>query len=398
MSNKRTYFDFNATAPLRDQAREAVLDAFSSVGNASSVHGEGRRAHACIEHAREAVAALVGVAPDGVTFTSGGTEANHLAFAQVAARGASAILISAIEHPSITAAAEKAGTETGLSVTEIPVTPDGLVDLDALSGLLATCGSRPFVSVMAANNETGVVQPLLAISQLVKEAGGVLHSDAIQVAGKASFDLGSNGVDMATLSAHKIGGLQGVGAFVLATDASVAPRQTGGGQERGRRSGTENVSGIAGFGAAAKTALAELQDGAFERVRALRDDLEGRLQRSGAEVVIFGQGVDRLPNTSCFSAPGLKAETLLMQLDLAGFAVSAGAACSSGKVARSHVLAAMGVEEVLSTGAIRVSLGWSSTEEEVEMFAQAWIRATCTVSGVADRVPTTATTLAVAEG
>ncbi len=394
----RTYFDFNATAPIRDQAREAVLEALSTVGNASSVHGEGRQAHARIEQAREAVAELVGAAPDGVTFTSGGTEANHLAFAQAAPRGAGSILYSATEHPSVSAAAKRAGAEAGLSVVEIPVTPQGTVCLDALASLLSAGAPCPFVSVMAANNETGTVQPLKAISRLVKEAGGILHTDAVQSAGKESFNLRESGADMATFSAHKIGGPQGVGAFVLAQDASVTARQTGGGQERGRRSGTENVGGIAGFGAAAKAVLADMQDGSVEHVRGLRDDLEIRLKRSGQNVTIFGNGADRLPNTSCFSAPGLKAETLLMQLDLAGFAVSAGSACASGKVARSHVLLAMGVEEVLSAGAIRVSLGGSNTGREVEMFVQAWTRSARKVNGVTNRGTDTLPPLAVAEG
>lgn len=392
MTIDRTYFDFNATAPLRDEAREAVLCVLDNVGNASSVHAEGRQARARIEQARANVAALVGVASDCVTFTSGGTEANHLAFAQARRRGASAILYSAIEHPSVSEAAKQAAIEADIPATIVPVDHEGVVDLEALSEVLGTSGGRPFVSVMAANNETGVIQPLEAIAGLVKAANGVFHTDAIQIAGKLKFSLKSVGADMATLSAHKLGGPQGAGAFVLAEDTSVTTRQTGGGQERGRRSGTENVSGIAGFGAAAGAVLADLQSDEATRMRALRDGLETRLIESGLGVTIFGGAAPRLPNTVCFSAPGLKAETLLMQLDLAGFAVSAGSACSSGKVTRSHVVQAMGVDEELAAGAVRVSLGWSSTEDEVNWFADAWIKAarqmTKQMSCVAERVPT----------
>jgi len=394
MTIERTYFDFNATAPLCDEARDAVLDAMENLGNASSVHGEGRRAHARVEEARAAVAALVGVVPDCVTFTSGGTEANHLAFAQAAPRAASAILYSKIEHPSVVEAAEKAGAEAGIPTFEIPVAPTGVLDLHVLETLLIKSGDKPFVSVMAANNETGVIQPIEEIAELVRNTNGMFHVDAIQMAGKLNFDMRGLGIDMATLSAHKIGGPQGVGAFVLAHDASVTPRQTGGGQERGRRSGTENVAGIAGFGAAARAALAELKSEDETAVRRLRDLLETRLIECGLEVSVFGSSVPRLPNTSCFSAPGLKAETLLMQLDLAGFAVSAGSACSSGKVAQSHVLRAMSIDEDLAAGAVRVSLGQTNTEIEIDRFADVWIKAAQRTKCVAERTPP----LLVAEG
>lgn len=372
MTGERTYLDYNATAPLRPEAYEAVCAAMDGIGNASSVHKEGRDARALVETARQSVAKLVGIEPDCVTFTSGGTEANHLAFRQVAEYGATNILYSAVEHPSVAEAARLAGAEANVPVTEIPVDDQGRVSLAVLEDLLAGASDRPFVSVMAANNETGVLQPLKEIADLVNGHGGVLHTDAVQIAGKANFDMRSSGVDMATLSGHKIGGPLGVGAFVLAKDAHVAARQTGGGQERGRRSGTENVSGIAGFGVAAS--LAANSDDA-EKMQRLRDRLETGLKASVPDVEFFSSSADRLPNTSCLAAPGLKAETLLMQLDLAGLAVSAGSACSSGKVARSHVLDAMGVDDELADGAVRVSLGWKTSEKDIEKFCAAWIKA-----------------------
>lgn len=372
MTGERTYLDYNATAPLRPEAYEAVCAAMDGIGNASSVHKEGRDARALVETARQSVARLVSVEPDCVTFTSGGTEANHLAFRQVAEHGATNILYSAVEHPSVAEAARLASAEANVPVTEIPVDDQGRVSLAALEDLLAGAGDRPFVSVMAANNETGVLQPLKEIADLVHGHRGVLHTDAVQIAGKATFDMRSSGVDMATLSGHKIGGPLGVGAFVLAEDAHVAARQTGGGQERGRRSGTENVSGIAGFGVAAS--LAANRDDA-ERMQRLRDRLETSLKAPVPDAEFFSSSADRLPNTSCLAAPGLKAETLLMQLDLAGLAVSAGSACSSGKVARSHVLDAMGVDDELAGGAVRVSLGWQTSEQDIEKFCAAWIKA-----------------------
>lgn len=391
MTGERTYLDYNATAPIRPEAYEAVCAAMDGIGNASSVHKEGRDARALVETARQSVARLVGVEPDCVTFTSGGTEANHLALRQAAERGATTILYSAVEHPSVAEAAKLASAEANVPATEIPVDDQGRVSLAAFADLLKGAGDHPFVSIMAANNETGVLQPLKEIADLVHEQGGTLHTDAIQIVGKANFDMKASGVDMATLSAHKIGGPLGVGAFVLAEDTHVAARQTGGGQERGRRSGTENVSGIAGFGVAASLA-ADLTS--VEKMRALRDRLETSVKASIPDTVFFSSAIERLPNTSCLSAPGLKAETLLMQLDLAGFAVSAGSACSSGKVARSHVLDAMGVEEELAGGAVRVSLGWKTTEEDIEKFCAAWIKA----AQMSKRTSSAGPRLAAAEG
>ncbi len=374
MANKRIYLDHNATAPIRAEARAAMNAVLNETGNASSVHGEGRRARAIVETARNEVAALLGVKADGVTFTSGGTEANHLAMAQAKPRGATAILISTVEHLALVEAAGLAARETGLPVLQAPVTGDGVVDRIAFRSLLDGAGERPFVSIMSANNETGVVQPIAELAAQVKETGGIFHTDASQSAGKMPFDLAALGVDMATLSAHKMGGPQGVGALVQRHDDTIVARQTGGGQERGRRSGTENLMGIAGMGAAA-TAVARLDLAqAAAEMAARRAAFEAKLQAASAETVIFGNAVERLPNTISFAAPDLKAETLLMQFDLAGFALSAGSACSSGKVARSHVLTAMGIEAGLASGALRVSFGLETTDEELELFADAWAR------------------------
>lgn len=375
MVSPRAYLDYNATAPVRAAVREMVNAVLEETGNPSSVHGEGRRARGRIETARQAVASLVGIAPDGVTFTSGGTEANHLALEQAVLLGATGIVVSAIEHPSLTEAAKRAAAVAGVEVTFVPVTEQGGVDLTAFDRALAGAGGKPFVSIMSANNETGAIQPLAEIAARTHAAGGVMHSDMIQSAGKLGINLSALGIDMASLSAHKIGGPQGVGAFVLAEDGAVKALQTGGGQERGRRSGTENTAGIAGFGAAAAEALHDLGNGTVDEVKRLRGQLEQTLRACAPHLVIFAETAERLPNTSCFSAPGLKAETLLMQLDLAGFAVSAGSACSSGKVARSHVLAAMRVDDNLASGAVRVSLGHETTEDQVNGLATAWAKA-----------------------
>lgn len=372
MATRRIYLDHNATAPIRAEARAAMHAVLDETGNASSVHGEGRRARAIIETARNEIAALVGVKADGITFTSGGTEANHLALAQAAPRGATAILISSIEHLALSEAAAKAATETGLPLISVPVTQAGLVDLDAFENAFGQAGDKPFVSIMSANNETGVIQPIAQIAAHVHEAGGLFHVDASQSPGKMPFSLSELGVDLATLSAHKMGGPQGVGALVQREDAQIVARQTGGGQERGRRSGTENLIGIAGFGAAA-AALARLDlNVAIADMASRRALLEEKLLAAHDGTLIFGKDVERLSNTISFAAPMMRAETLLMQFDLAGFALSAGSACSSGKVARSHVLEAMGVEENLATGALRVSFGMETTEEELDLFAAAW--------------------------
>jgi len=362
--NERIYLDWNATAPLREEARTAALAALDLVGNPSSVHREGRAARHVIEQAREQVAALVGAAPRNVVFTSGGTEANVLALVPTAARDR--LLVSAIEHPSVLAG----GRFPAGSVEHLPVTGSGEVDLAALERRMAALEGRALVSLMLANNETGVVQPVSQAASVVHAAGGTLHVDAVQAAGRIPCDINALDADLLTLSGHKIGAPKGVGALV--GRAPVDPLVKGGGQERGLRGGTENVAGIAGFGAAAAAARGGLAS-ARGRMAALRDRLEAGLKGTSPQMIIFGAQSERLPNTTLFAVPGMKAETAVIAFDLAGVAVSAGAACSSGKVQPSHVLAAMGVPPQLATAAVRVSLGPGTTESEIERFIEAWI-------------------------
>lgn len=369
----RLYFDWNATAPLRPQARAAMLAALEIVGNPSSVHAEGRAARRLVEEARERVAALVGAEPRDVVFTSGGTEANMLALAPASADGKvrDRLLVSAIEHPSVLAG----GRFSAAAVERLPVTADGQIDLAALERRLALLGGRALVSLMLANNETGVVQPVSEAARLTHEAGGLLHVDAVQGAGRIACDINALGADLLTVSGHKIGAPKGVGALIRRAAAVPFPEPLikGGGQERGVRAGTENVAGIAGFGAAAAAARASLAaEGAH--TAALRERLETALKAATPEVVIFGAGVERLPNTTLFAVPGMKAETAVIAFDLDGVAVSSGAACSSGKVQPSHVLAAMGAPPQLARAAVRVSLGPTTTEPDVERFVEAWIR------------------------
>jgi cysteine desulfurase len=365
---ERIYLDWNATAPLRSEARAAALAALDLIGNPSSVHGEGRAARRLIEQAREQVAALVRAEPRNVVFTSGGTEANMLALVPLAAR--ERLLTSAIEHPSVLAG----GRFPAGNVERLPVTGDGQIDLAALEQRLAALRDRALVSIMAANNETGVIQPVAQAARLVHSAGGLLHVDAVQAAGRIGWDVNAMGADLVTLSAHKIGGPKGVGALIgrIGLDA-FKPLITGGGQERGVRAGTENVAGIAGFGAAAAAARASLA-GEAARIGALRERLETGLKGASPQVVVFGIAAERLPNTTLFAVPGMKAETAVIAFDLEGVAVSAGAACSSGKVQASHVLAAMGVPSQLARAAVRVSLGPTTTESDVDGFIEAWIK------------------------
>ncbi len=363
------YMDHNATTAVRPGARDAVARALELTGNASSVHRFGRAARKLIEDAREQVSALAGAEPSGIVFTSGGTEANNLAI-RGSARGSkrTRVLASAVEHVSILKSAP--------SPEIIPVDADGLVDLGALDSKLADNGEPALVSVMLANNETGVIQPLADVSAIARKHGALVHCDAVQAAAKIPVDMAALGLDMITLSAHKIGGPQGVGALVLASGQTdeqalspLTPIIQGGGQERGRRAGTENLPGIAGFGAAAEEASMGLSD--FRRLGGWRDRIEAALSRNQG-VRVFGAGATRLANTSCVTMPGVEAEQQIIALDLAGFAVSAGSACSSGKVEASHVLAAMGVEAKEAATAIRVSLGWTTTEDDVERFIGAW--------------------------
>jgi cysteine desulfurase len=368
---ERIYLDWNASAPLRHEARAAALAALEVTGNPSSVHVEGRAARRLTEQARDQVAALVGADPRNVVFTSGGTEANMLALVPaIDGTARDKLLVSAIEHPSVLAG----GRFPAAAVERVPVTAGGEIDVAALERRVATLEGRALVSLMLANNETGVVQPISRAARVVHAAGGLLHVDAVQAVGRISCDIKVLGADLLTLSGHKIGAPKGVGALIARTALNrLNPLIRGGGQERNMRAGTENVAGIAGFGAAAAAA----RDGlAAERARmaALRKRLEAGLKAASPEVVIFGAAAERLPNTTLFAVPGMKAETAVIAFDLEGVAVSSGAACSSGKVQPSHVLSAMGVPLQLARAAVRVSLGPSTTESEVERFIEAWIK------------------------
>jgi cysteine desulfurase len=370
---ERTYFDWNATAPLREAARQALQDVLPVSGNPSSVHAEGRAARRLVEEARERVALLAGARPADVIFTSSGTEANTLALTPGIEtadekRPRDRLFLSAIEHASVLTG----GRFPREAVEDLGVDADGRLDLAGLSQALARA-SRPLVSVMLANNETGVVQPVPEAAALVHAAGGLMHVDAVQAAGRIACDIGALSADILTLSAHKIGGLKGVGALIRARDDIhfADPLIRGGGQERGMRAGTENVAGIVAFGAAAEAAQASRAE-EVAAMLALRNRLEAGLRAITPRAVIFGEKAERLPNTTLFGLPGMKAETAVISFDLEGVAVSSGSACSSGKVQPSHVLAAMGVSPGLAQGAVRVSLGWATTERDIERFLNAW--------------------------
>lgn len=363
MPEDRIYLDYNATAKVRPQATAAVLHALQLCGNPSSVHASGRGARAVVEAARADVAALAGAAPAAVTFVSGGAEANATAMESAIASGFSRLIIGATEHDTV----RETALASGLPVSVWPVNGDGVADLGWLERELAQ-GERALVCLMLANNETGVIQPAAEAARLTRAAGGWLHVDAVQAAGKLAIDFEALGADTLVLSAHKIGGPQGVGALVAGPRARLVRRLHGGGQERGRRAGTENVPGIAGFGAAARVALVDLPRMAADR--AGRDALEAAVAAAGAQVL--GANAQRLPQTSCFAAPGYASELQVIALDLAGVQVSAGAACSSGKVKASPVVSAMGRDD-LASFSIRVSGGWGTTDAEWARCAQAWL-------------------------
>jgi cysteine desulfurase len=357
---ERAYFDWNATAPLRPEAKEALVAALGRFGNASSVHGEGRAARALIEQARIQVAALVGAEPAGVIFTSGATEANVTALSPALGE---ALFVSAIEHPSVRAGGRFA------AVAELPVSAEGVID--CLKARRALDGAkRPLVSLMLANNETGIVQPVRQVADIVHAAGGLLHVDAAQAPGRMPLDMAALGADLLTLSSHKLGGPQGAGALVLREGLAIEPLIRGGGQERNRRAGTENVAAIAGFGAACDSARSSDNDP--KHMMMLRNQIETEIKNATPRAVIFGFDRERLPNTILVAVPGMSAETAIIAFDLAGVALSSGAACSSGKVSPSHVLAAMGVEESLAKSALRISFGRETTESEVESLLNAW--------------------------
>lgn len=368
----RAYLDHNATSPLRPEVTAVMTRAFDLVGNPSSVHAEGRAARAAIESARDQVARLVGAKSKNVIFTSGGTEAANMvlspSFRRLGERGSTTLLLGATEHPCGLNGHRFAPADVEI----VPVDAQGIVDLTWLASRLKEPGDgRILASIQLANNETGIIQPIAEVARLVHAEDGLLHVDAVQAAGKLAIDIAALGADAVTLSAHKMGGPKGAGAVILASDQfEIADRLIrGGGQERGHRAGTENVAAIAGFGEAAAVAAQSLDEEAG-RLRLLRDEAERALRRLAPDAVIIAEQSSRLPNTFAFAIPGLKAETALIAFDLQGIALSSGSACSSGKVRRSHVLAAMGVDPALADGVLRVSLGWTSTKEHVARFAE----------------------------
>ena len=362
------YLDNNATTPIRPQALDAAHRAMQVVGNPSSVHGAGRAAKRLIEDARQDVAHLLGAKSKQVIFTSGATEANNLALINFAQ--SHRVLVSAIEHDSI--------LQAGFDMEIIPVLPSGQIDLEALEILLAQTqsdapsGRQTLVSVMGVNNETGGIQPVEAVWNLARKYNALSHCDAVQMVGKLEINFEDGGPDLLSISSHKIGGPRGVGALIADPNLELLPLIRGGGQEKNRRAGTENVAGIAGFGAAAKVAIDALDS--WGEYKLLRDQIEGRLKQLVPDMQIIGTQAPRVGTTTNLALPGIKAETQVMAMDLAGVAVSAGAACSSGKVKTSHVLSAMGYAPDVAGSAIRVSLGWTTTAGDIDKFIEAYTR------------------------
>lgn len=367
MSMEAIYFDHNATTALDARVLEAMLPYLrGQQGNPTSRHGFGRTARQAIDLAREQVAAAVGAHPSQVTFTSGGTEANNTAIKGIAATHTPAQLVcSAIEHPAVSKPMQSL-LGRGWKMTRTPVDQDGKVDLAALETLLQQ--KTALVSVMLANNETGVLQDIPAIAGLARRYGALLHTDAVQALGKVAVDFTASGANAMSLSGHKIHGPQGVGALILDKRVDLQPLLEGGGQEKGLRSGTENIAAIVGFGMACELATRDLERHA-EKIRGLRDQFEQGLVELGATV--FGQGAERLPNTSFFALPNIEGETLVMALDRQGYAVASGSACSSDSIEPSHVLLAMGIAPEVARGAVRVSLGARNSAAQVDTLLQA---------------------------
>jgi cysteine desulfurase len=371
MAKNRAYLDWNASAPISDQARQAVLAALDLSANASSVHAEGRAARRLVEDARTSVGALAGTKAENVVFTSGATEAAATLLTPRYRMGrsplaVSRVYVSATDHPCILGG----GQFPSDRVAVIGVDGNGVVDL---AGLAAALGRHDkdkglaLVAMHVANNETGVIQPVAAIGRVAKDAGAIVAFDAVQAAGRIPLDISDGSADFLVLSSHKIGGPKGAGAIVAASDLMMpAALIPGGGQEHGHRAGTENVAAIAGFGVAAREALATLA--AMDAVRAVRDAIEVEIERLALDAVFYGREAERLPNTTFFSLPGLKAETAQIAFDLAGVALSAGSACSSGRVGPSHVLKAMGHD---GEGGLRVSVGRGTTAADIDLFRKA---------------------------
>ena len=368
MPARRIYADYNATAPLRPEAKAAIASALDLAGNPSSVHAEGRRVRALVEGARETVAASIGACRDDIAFTSGGTEAVGSPLrGALQATGNAVLVASAIEHEAVSSLVT--GNEAW------PTRPDGVVELDWLRHATAKLmgqGYRPLVSLMLVNNETGVIQPVAEAAEIVHAAGGLIHCDAIQALGKIEVSIIDLDVDYLSLSAHKMGGPQGVGAFYVKPGAPFRAVQTGGGQEFGRRAGTENVAGIAGFGAAADAAINGIAQ--YRPLALHRDRMEARLKTVAPTLQVHGGAAPRVAGVSCLGVEGLASETQIMGLDLAGFALSAGSACSSGKVKPSRVLTAMGLSDTAARSSVRASFGWNSAPSEFEALAEAWIK------------------------
>ena len=354
------YLDYNATAPMKPAVRAAVIEAMERGGNPSSVHRFGRTARKYVEQARAQIAALVGVKSAQVIFTSGGSEANNLALRGIKA---TSHLVSAIEHDSVLALQP--------DTLKIPVTSDGIIDLVAAERLIAAAPKPSLIAVMLANNETGVIQPVAEVAELAKRYGHLVHCDAVQALGRLPLDFTSLGVDSMSLASHKIAGPQGVGALIVREGLPLNPLIVGGGQEQRRRAGTENVPGIIGFGVAAQLAADDLRT--MPQLRLWRDYLETSLLAiAGEDAVAMGQAAPRLPNTLCIALKDVRSETQVMAMDLAGVAVSAGSACSSGKVKASHVLQAMNQPDSVVGSGLRISLGWNTQISDIERCIQAW--------------------------
>ena len=358
------YLDYNATAPICPAVRDAMNALDGLALNPASIHRAGRDAKKYLEDARAAIAHAVSAFPNEVLFTGSGSEANNMVLRAFAHDRA--LLVSATEHASISKTADLLGAAT------VPVDANGILDLAILEAKLNALGRPALVSVMLANNETGVIQPIADIARIAHTHGALVHCDAVQALGKIPVDWGLLGVDMLTLCAHKAGGPVGIGALLIRSDLPIKPLVTGGGQELGRRAGTENIPAIVGFGALVKSV--ENLPQTMQWIE-WRDWLEAELKTTAPDAQIFGSAAPRLPNTLQITMPGVKSETQIMHFDLAGFAVSAGSACSSGRVAASSVLLAMGIQPEIAQNAIRISFGWATTRDEIESFATAWKQA-----------------------
>lgn len=351
------YLDYNATSLQRPQSIEAMQGWLALPANPSSAHSYGRAAKKQLEDARKTIAEKISAWPNEIIFTASGTEANATALLGFPERG---LLVSAVEHSSVLKHANHDGT--------IKVDANGLIDFADLEKKLTASEQPVLVSIMLANNETGVIQPISEIAELCKKHGALLHCDAVQALGKIPVDFSLLGADMLSISAHKCGGLLGAAALVIKNNLSIKPLLTGGGQELGRRAGTENIAAIAGFA----SAIEAIDLNAMKTLRGYMDIMETKVQSAGG--IIFGKDVERLPNTTCVAMPGVSSEIQLIDFDLNGYAVSAGSACSSGRIEKSHVLLAMAVDSALAGCAIRVSTGWNTTPDEIEKFTDAWMK------------------------